>query len=84
MPVGPPCHARIRHDHAQCPKTHETVSPDYSIIVLLCHYNVVSQCSGFLLMEIRGGKLVLWEVTQDVFRAGFSFGILPGWWLGML
>ncbi|KAI9842656.1 MAG: Type I Iterative PKS [Sclerophora amabilis] len=28
-----------------------------------------------------GGKLALFEVTEDVTRAGFAFGLLPGWWL---
>lgn len=28
-----------------------------------------------------GGKLVIWEITQDVIRASFAFGLLPGWWL---
>ncbi len=30
-----------------------------------------------------GGKLVLFEMTNPyVLRPGFSFGVLPGWWLG--
>ena len=28
-----------------------------------------------------GGKLIIWEITQDVLRARFAFGLLPGWWL---
>lgn len=28
-----------------------------------------------------GGKLVVFEVTEDVIRARFAFGLLPGWWL---
>lgn len=29
------------------------------------------------------GKLILLEVTNsDIFRVGFVFGLLPGWWLG--
>lgn len=28
-----------------------------------------------------GGKLVILEITNDVVRAGFAFGLLPGWWL---
>lgn len=28
----------------------------------------------------RGGKFVLFEVTDDVLSAGFVFGLLPGWW----
>lgn len=31
----------------------------------------------------RGGKFVLFEPTQDVLRAGFAFGLLPGWWLSI-
>jgi acyl transferase domain-containing protein len=30
-----------------------------------------------------GGKLALYEITQDVTRSGFAFGLLPGWWLSM-
>ncbi|TAQ90890.1 hypothetical protein B7494_g783 [Chlorociboria aeruginascens] len=31
-----------------------------------------------------GGKLVLFEITQpNKLRAGFVFGLLPGWWLGI-
>ena len=26
---------------------------------------------------------MIFEVTQDVIRAGFAFGLLPGWWLSM-
>ncbi|KAF4631033.1 hypothetical protein G7Y89_g7101 [Cudoniella acicularis] len=30
-----------------------------------------------------GGKLILFEITiPDKLRAGFVFGLLPGWWLG--
>jgi len=32
-------------------------------------------------MRCRGGKIVMFEVTQDVLRARFAFGLLPGWWL---
>lgn len=28
-----------------------------------------------------GGKLIIWEITHDVIRASFAFGLLPGWWL---
>ncbi|KAL8846747.1 MAG: hypothetical protein Q9221_008190 [Calogaya cf. arnoldii] len=28
-----------------------------------------------------GGKLIVFEVTEDVIRARFAFGLLPGWWL---
>ena len=28
-----------------------------------------------------GGKFIIWEITQDVIRARFGFGLLPGWWL---
>ncbi|KAL8902861.1 MAG: hypothetical protein Q9207_004326 [Kuettlingeria erythrocarpa] len=28
-----------------------------------------------------GGKLVVFEVTEDILRARFAFGLLPGWWL---
>ncbi|KAL9074826.1 MAG: hypothetical protein Q9161_001964 [Pseudevernia consocians] len=28
-----------------------------------------------------GGKFVIFEITQDALRAGFAFGLLPGWWL---
>ncbi|KAE9365744.1 BcPKS1, polyketide synthase [Stipitochalara longipes BDJ] len=28
-----------------------------------------------------GGKLIMLEPVKPVMRAGFSFGILPGWWL---
>ena len=32
--------------------------------------------------SVRGGKLILCELyNQGVIRAGFSFGLLPGWWL---
>ena len=31
-----------------------------------------------------GGKLALYEITQDATRAGFVFGLLPGWWLSKL
>lgn len=27
-----------------------------------------------------GGKFALFEVTEDVMRAGFVFGLVPGWW----
>lgn len=31
-----------------------------------------------------GGKIILFEITKpDKLRAGFVFGLLPGWWLGM-
>ena len=30
---------------------------------------------------ISGGKLIIFEVTEDVLRARFAFGLLPGWWL---
>ncbi|MCJ1389859.1 hypothetical protein MMC18_002716 [Xylographa bjoerkii] len=29
----------------------------------------------------HGGKFVIFEIAQDVLRAGFAFGLLPGWWL---
>ncbi len=28
-----------------------------------------------------GGKLIMWEITEDTIRSGFAFGLLPGWWL---
>ena len=36
------------------------------------------------LITSSGGKLVLVEVTRpDILGIGFTFGILPGWWIGM-
>ncbi|MCJ1386254.1 hypothetical protein MMC17_009380 [Xylographa soralifera] len=29
----------------------------------------------------HGGKFLIFEVAQDTSRAGFAFGLLPGWWL---
>lgn len=32
-----------------------------------------------------GGKLIMFEiVVPDILRTGFVFGLLPGWWLGIL
>lgn len=36
------------------------------------------------LTSISGGKLALYEITEDATRAGFAFGLLPGWWLSKL
>ena len=36
-----------------------------------------------LLISNSGGKFVIFEIAQDVLRAGFAFGLLPGWWLSM-
>ena len=32
-------------------------------------------------MYYSGGKVVILEITEDVIRAKFAFGLLPGWWL---
>jgi hypothetical protein len=31
-----------------------------------------------------GGKLVLFETTQDPTDLFFTFGLLPGWWLSKI
>jgi hypothetical protein len=39
----------------------------------------------FVANRSRGGKLIMFEITEpDKLRAGFVFGLLPGWWLGNL
>ena len=36
---------------------------------------------GKTLIDSSGGKFVIFEVAEDVLRAVFAFGLLPGWWL---
>lgn len=58
--------------------THDII---FAASVLHATKNLEATLRNARMLLKPGGKLIIWEITHDVLRASFAFGLLPGWWL---
>lgn len=72
LEIGASRYKEFRDNDVQCPCASQTVS--------LSSQNYLTGIKE-ILTNRRGGKIAIFEMTQDVLRAQFAFGLLPGWWL---
>ena len=71
--IGSSRHAGPGIDDEECPQNTQTVC----VSRMRWCAEAADDCSG--------GKLLMYEITApEIPRTGFAFGLLPGWWLGIL
>lgn len=74
--IGASRYQKLGSHNAECPLSPQGVSSAADLVT-----GGPGCQNRQILILISGGKLALYEITQDKTRAGFVFGLLPGWWL---